>query len=109
MFGSSLIHCRPSCLLRHSLSSRSLATHATSTPLASTTDSARVPPYEKILAKYGQIREILNRPLSLAEKILYSHLVDTNDAAKVKKERGEAYLKLSPDRVAMQGVSPIRR
>jgi homoaconitase len=97
------LHCRPSHLLRHPLSSRSLATHSTSTPLPSTTDSARVPPYEKLLAKYDELKKIFDRPLSLAEKILYSHLVDTNDAAQMKKGRGDAYLKLSPDRVAMQG------
>jgi hypothetical protein len=102
-------HPKPTRLPRHPILSRSFAIPSSSstTPLPSTTDSSRVPPYEKLLAKYAEIKKIVNRPLSLAEKILYSHLVDARDAAQVKNGRGEAYLKLSPDRVAMQGKCGI--
>ena len=33
-------------------------------------------PYEKLLSKLKVVREKLNRPLTLSEKILYSHLDD---------------------------------
>ena len=41
----------------------------------------------------------LGRPLTLSEKILYSHL-DNPEAQSIV--RGESYLRLRPDRVAMQ-------
>ena len=44
---------------------------------------------------------MLNRPLTLAEKILYGHL----DDASTKPVPGETYLKLRPDRVAMQDAT----
>lgn len=44
----------------------------------------------------------LNRPLTLSEKVLYSHL---DDAANQEIVRGESYLKLRPDRVAMQDAT----
>ncbi|XP_028395483.1 aconitate hydratase, mitochondrial-like [Dendronephthya gigantea] len=48
------------------------------------------------------VRERLNRPMTLSEKILYSHLDDpkTQDI-----ERGVSYLRLRPDRVAMQDAT----
>lgn len=44
----------------------------------------------------------LNRPLTLSEKVLYSHL---DDPAGQDIVRGESYLKLRPDRVAMQDAT----
>lgn len=44
----------------------------------------------------------LNRPLTLAEKIIYSHLDDPHGQ---KIERGVSYLNLRPDRVAMQDAT----
>lgn len=44
----------------------------------------------------------LKRPLTLCEKILYSHLDDPIGQEIV---RGESYLKLHPDRVAMQDAT----
>jgi aconitate hydratase len=44
----------------------------------------------------------LNRPLTLAEKIIYSHLDDPKGQ---KIERGVSYLNLRPDRVAMQDAT----
>ena len=57
------------------------------------------------------MRRILKpRPLSLAEKILYSHLDNPEETLLTntengKKIRGNANLKLKPDRVAMQDAS----
>jgi homoaconitase len=48
----------------------------------------------------------MRRPLTLAEKILYSHLHDPEKTlAKGDIIRGESYLLLSPERVAMQDAS----
>merc|ERR1712158_146492 len=44
----------------------------------------------------------LNRPLTLSEKILYSHLDEPESQDIV---RGESYLRLRPDRVAMQDAT----
>lgn len=44
----------------------------------------------------------LNRPLTLSEKILYSHLDDPKNQDIV---RGESYLRLRPDRVGMQDAT----
>lgn len=83
---------------------RSLATHA---PFYEKDCSSITPPYAQLIEKWEYVRELLNnRPLTLAEKILYSHL---NDAEKSLsgggKIRGESYLQLTPQRVAMQDAS----
>lgn len=44
----------------------------------------------------------LNRPLTLSEKVLYSHL-DNPQSQEI--ERGKTYLRLRPDRVAMQDAT----
>lgn len=44
----------------------------------------------------------MNRPLTLSEKILYSHLDDPKNQ---EIERGKSYLKLRPDRVGMQDAT----
>ena len=58
------------------------------------------------------VRKILgrNRPLTLAEKILYSHLDNPEESLLTSTQnganvRGNANLKLKPDRVAMQDAS----
>lgn len=43
-------------------------------------------------------RKTLGRPLTLSEKIVYGHFDDPS----TNPVRGETYLKLRPDRVAMQ-------
>ena len=48
------------------------------------------------------VRSRLNRPLTFAEKILYSHLDDPHGQ---DIERGKSYLKLRPDRVACQDAT----
>ena len=69
--------------------------------------SSITPPYKLLTERLSVIRDILgNRPLTLAEKILYSHVhkpQETLDEGKII--RGETYLQLSPERVAMQDAS----
>ncbi|KAG0224666.1 aconitate hydratase [Actinomortierella wolfii] len=81
---------------------RSLATVQQNSPR--TKDCSRItPPYEKLQKNLETVRKILDhRPLTLSEKILYSHLTEPEET---KPIRGQTYLKLSPDRVAMQDAS----
>lgn len=53
-------------------------------------------------AKLEVVRGKLNRPLTLSEKVLYSHLDNPEEQDIV---RGESYLRLRPDRVAMQDAT----
>lgn len=74
--------------------------------------ASRTPPYKKLLGRLSEVRRVLgsSRQLTLAEKILYSHLEspeesllsNTNNGRDI---RGQANLKLKPDRVAMQDAS----
>ena len=48
-------------------------------------------------------KKVLNRPLTLTEKILYSHLYD--GPATESFERGKSYVNFAPDRVAMQDAT----
>lgn len=59
-------------------------------------------PYDKLQKNLQVVRSRLNRPLTLSEKILYSHLDDVKNQ---EIKRGESYLKLHPDRVAMQDAT----
>ena len=59
--------------------------------------------YEAYAAKIGRIREKLARPLTYAEKILYTHLYDDADLRSFK--RGEDYVNFRPNRVAMQDAT----
>uniref|UniRef100_A0AAZ3QQL0 Aconitate hydratase, mitochondrial n=1 Tax=Oncorhynchus tshawytscha TaxID=74940 RepID=A0AAZ3QQL0_ONCTS len=58
--------------------------------------------YEKLNENVNIVRKRLNRPLTLSEKIVYGHLDDPvgQDIA-----RGHTYLRLRPDRVAMQDAT----
>lgn len=58
--------------------------------------------YETIQGKLDIVRHRLNRPFTLAEKVLYGHLDDPHNQP---IERGKSYLKLRPDRVAMQDAT----
>ena len=58
--------------------------------------------YAKMSENLKVVRSRLNRPLALAEKILYSHLDDPHGQ---EIERGSSYLKLRPDRVACQDAT----
>lgn len=58
--------------------------------------------YERSRNNLKVIKEKLNRPLTLAEKILYGHL---HEPATQELERGRSFLLLNPDRVAMQDAT----
>ncbi|KAG9080055.1 Aconitate hydratase mitochondrial [Ceratobasidium sp. 370] len=58
--------------------------------------------YQRIEDNLAVVRQRLNRPLTLSEKILYGHL---DDPAHQDITRGVSYLKLRPDRVACQDAT----
>jgi len=59
--------------------------------------------YAAMPAKVDSARKTLGRPLTLAEKILYSHLHTSSPAADFG--RGKDYVFFAPDRVAMQDAT----
>lgn len=64
------------------------------------------PPYATLVSNLKHVRAILKRPLTLAEKFLYSHPFEPQKFfLPGGKVRGEAYLQLRPQRVAMQDAS----
>ncbi|KAL1715441.1 aconitase family-domain-containing protein [Schizophyllum commune] len=63
------------------------------------------PPYADLKRRLDVVRAALNRPLTLAEKILYAHLADPAKAVESGIVRGQSYLQLNPQRVAMQDAS----
>ena len=83
---------------------RSFATHVSQVEKDCTSIT---PPYALLIQRINEVRKVLKRPLTLAEKILYSHLIDPkatlSDGA--SRIRGESYLQLRPERVAMQDAS----
>ncbi|XP_069380944.1 aconitate hydratase, mitochondrial-like [Paralichthys olivaceus] len=58
--------------------------------------------YEKMHENINTVRRRLGRPLTLSEKIVYGHL---DDPAGQEIDRGRTYLRLRPDRVAMQDAT----
>ena len=59
--------------------------------------------YSTMPAKIEQARKLLGRPLTLTEKILYSHLEGGFPTKPFVK--GESYVDFAPDRVAMQDAT----
>ena len=59
--------------------------------------------YEKMPSRIEAARKLVGRPLTLTEKILYSHLWEGNPTATF--ERGNSYVDFAPDRVAMQDAT----
>ncbi|MCI5058506.1 MAG: aconitase family protein, partial [Flavobacteriales bacterium] len=59
--------------------------------------------YSRFPERVQAARNILNKPLTLAEKILYTHLYD--GSAKTAFERGKSYVDFAPDRVACQDAT----
>jgi aconitate hydratase len=57
--------------------------------------------YDTSRERLAVIRQRLDRPLTLAEKVLFGHLADPEE----ELDRGKAYLQLRPDRVAMQDAT----
>ena len=71
---------------------------------------SRLPPYPKLLDRLAEVRTILDRPLALSEKILYSHLISPEETLSSAGRdpsaiRGKMYLPLQVDRLAMQDAS----
>ncbi|KAK9823152.1 hypothetical protein WJX72_000640 [[Myrmecia] bisecta] len=58
--------------------------------------------YAAIEDRLKVVRRRLNRPLTLAEKVVYGHL---DDPEHQEIKRGVSYLRLRPDRVAMQDAT----
>lgn len=62
---------------------------------------------KKAYAQYSEriaaARKVVDRPLTLTEKILYTHLWD--GSATQRYERGASYVDFAPDRVAMQDAT----
>merc|ERR1712136_222170 len=65
-------------------------------------DTTTYLPCELLQERLDVVKNRLKRPLTLSEKILYSHL---DDPSNQKIVRGESYLRLRPDRVAMQDAT----
>ncbi|KAM3959226.1 LOW QUALITY PROTEIN: mitochondrial aconitase 1 [Aphomia sociella] len=59
-------------------------------------------PYEKLTKNLEIVKKRLGRDMTLSEKVLYSHLDDPQGQ---DIERGTSYLRLRPDRVAMQDAT----
>jgi len=59
--------------------------------------------YERYPERIAAARKVVNKPLTLAEKILYAHLWE--GAATTEYERGNSYVDFAPDRVAMQDAT----
>ncbi len=59
--------------------------------------------YDRYPSRIAKAKEILKRPMTMAEKVLYSHLFDGEPTKEYK--RGEDYVNFAPDRVAMQDAT----
>src|SRR5450432_1012341 len=59
--------------------------------------------YGNFAGRISAARKIVDRPLTLTEKILYAHLWQGN--ATEAHERGKSYVDFTPDRVAMQDAT----
>lgn len=59
--------------------------------------------YAKYPSRVAAARKVVGKPLTLAEKILYTHLWEGD--ATVAHERGKSYVDFAPDRVAMQDAT----
>jgi len=59
--------------------------------------------YDMFDHKLKNVRQIVDKPLTLTEKILYTHLYDKADLREFS--RGKDYVDFAPDRVAMQDAT----
>ena len=103
--------CR-ACRIKAIQQRRWLATESSAQIPTHLTAQSRIPPYAKINRGLEETRRVLGKSakLTLAEKILYSHLANAEESLLSNTEngkqiRGRATLKLKPDRVAMQDAS----
>lgn len=59
--------------------------------------------YRLLPQKINTVKKAIKRPLTLAEKILYTHLAPEEPLKEYR--RGESYVQFAPDRVAMQDAT----
>jgi aconitate hydratase len=59
--------------------------------------------YSKVVERVDAARNITGKPLTLSEKILYTHLWDGNPAKAFV--RGQDYVNFAPDRIALQDAT----
>ena len=59
--------------------------------------------YSQLTDRVDAAKKVLQRPLTMAEKVLYSHGYDPQINEEFR--RGESYVEFSPDRVAMQDAT----
>ena len=59
--------------------------------------------YARFPERVAAARKLVNKPLTLSEKILYAHLWEGNTTEAY--ERGKSYVDFAPDRVAMQDAT----
>jgi aconitate hydratase len=59
--------------------------------------------YSRLAERVEKARNVVGKPLTLTEKILYSHLWE--GSSDVAFERGNSYVDFAPDRVAMQDAT----
>ncbi|TQV94257.1 aconitate hydratase, mitochondrial precursor [Cordyceps javanica] len=105
----------PALLRLKSRIANNTTTTATTTSITSrralSTATSLPPTYERLFNKYTEVRRVLaGQRLTLAEKILYSHLHDVEASLLTgtdngRSVRGAANLRLDPDRVNMQDAS----
>ncbi|TPX56912.1 3-isopropylmalate dehydratase [Powellomyces hirtus] len=102
----------PNTLLRSSALARRSRTRARTLATLTATPDSRIPNYKCLIDNLATVRKIRlsssadSQNLTLAEKILYSHLPASHCNDPITPiVRGDTYLKLSPDRVAMQDAS----
>ncbi len=60
--------------------------------------------YDQLPDRIGQVRKLFDRPLTLTEKLLYTHLFN-NKLPETPYERGGDFVDFAPDRVAMQDAT----
>ena len=59
--------------------------------------------YSQMTERVNKLRSLVGRPVTLTEKILYSHL--SGDFPSLPFEKGVSYVNFDPDRVAMQDAT----
>lgn len=59
--------------------------------------------YEQLESKLKEVKKVIDRPLTLSEKILYTHLHEESPLKDY--QRGKDYVFFKPDRVAMQDAT----
>jgi aconitate hydratase len=61
--------------------------------------------YQKFEEKLSKIKEKINRPLTLTEKLIYAHFYNEDLDKFEEPKRGESEIELAPDRVVMQDAT----